>query len=116
MDSWLIANAEELYHQGTGRALGAPSVSTPARSRGGLDWEVSSPGETPSPLGGLNEFAKGVFNAPAPSKASGIAWRPSSTSAADENMVHAGPFASPVHYQHSGIMTFSLGRDGSYFQ
>jgi Protein of unknown function (DUF2950) len=25
-------------------------------------------------------------------------------------------FASPVHYQHSGIMTFSLGRDGVLYQ
>ena len=25
-------------------------------------------------------------------------------------------FASPVDYQHSGIMTFSLGRDGVVYQ
>ncbi len=106
----LIANAEELYHQGTGRYTDT-IVSTPAEQNG-LYWEVSE-GQTPSPLGGLNQFAKGVFNAPAPSKevvSHGYSFHIVAT------QTGFTIFASPVHYQHSGIMTFSLGRDGVIYQ
>ncbi len=57
----LIANAEELYHQSTHQCTGT-IVSTPGK-QDGLYWEVSE-GQTPSPLGRLDQFAKSIFNAP----------------------------------------------------
>ena len=106
----LIANAEELYHQAT-RQYTDTLVSTPGQ-QDGLYWEVAE-GQAPSPLARFNEFAKGVFAAGAPSKTavlSGYSFR-----------VVTGQrgftiFATPVNYQHSGIMTFSLGRDGVIYQ
>ena len=106
----LIANAEELYHHST-RRYTDNLVSTPGQ-QDGLYWEVAQ-GQAPSPLGRFSEFAKGVFAAGAPSKTavlSGYSFR-----------VVTGQrgftiFATPVNYQHSGIMTFSLGRDGVIYQ
>jgi hypothetical protein len=106
----LLANAEELYHQSTRKYTDA-IVSTPGR-QDGLYWEVSE-GHTPSPLGRLNQFTKGIFNASAPSKeviSHGYSFRIVTTKAGFTI------FASPVNYQHSGIMTFSLGRDGVIYQ
>jgi hypothetical protein len=106
----LIANAEELYHQGTHQYTDT-IVSTPGK-QDGLYWEISQ-GQTPSPLGRLNQFAKSIFNAPAPSKAV-VSHGYSFTVAATQKGFTI--FASPVNYQHSGIMTFSLGRDGVIYQ
>jgi hypothetical protein len=106
----LLASAEELYHQGTHRYTDT-IVSTPGQQNG-LYWEVSE-GHTPSPMGTLNQFAKSIFNASAPSKevvSHGYSFR---------IMTAKGGytiFASPINYQHSGIMTFSLGRDGVLYQ
>jgi hypothetical protein len=104
----LIANAEELYHRSTRRYTDI-LVSTPGQ-QDGLYWEVVQ-GQVPSPLGRFN--AMGIFAAGAPSKTavlSGYSFR-----------VVTGQrgftiFATPVNYQHSGIMTFSLGRDGVIYQ
>ncbi len=106
----MLANAEELYHQSTHRYT-ATIVSTPGK-QDGLYWEVSE-GQTPSPVGRLNQFAKAIFNASAPSRevvSHGYSFRIVTT---------AGGFtifSSPVNYQHSGIMTFTLGRDGAIYQ
>jgi Protein of unknown function (DUF2950) len=106
----LIANAEELYHQGTHQYTDT-IVSTPGK-QDGLYWEISQ-GQTPSPLGKLNQFAKTIFDASAPSKAV-VSHGYSFTVATTQKGFTI--FASPVHYQHSGIMTFSLGRDGVIYQ
>jgi Protein of unknown function (DUF2950) len=106
----LIANAEELYHQGTHQYTDT-IVSTPGQQNG-LYWEISE-NQTPSPMGTLNQFAKSIFNASAPSKevvSHGYSFRIMTTK---EGYTI---FASPVNYQHSGIMTFSLGRDGVIYQ
>jgi Protein of unknown function (DUF2950) len=106
----LIASAEELYHQGTHRYTDT-IVSTPGQQNG-LYWEASE-SQAPSPMGRLNQFAKGIFNASAPSKEvvfHGYSFRIVTTKAGFTI------FASPVNYQHSGIMTFSLGRDGVIYQ
>jgi hypothetical protein len=106
----LLANAEELYHQSTHQYTGT-IVSTPGK-QDGLYWEVSE-GRSPSPLGSLNQFAKGIFNASAPSNqvvSHGYSFRIVTTPGGFTI------FSSPVHYQHSGIMTFSLGRDGVIYQ
>ena len=106
----LIASAEELYHQSTHQYTDT-IVSTPGQ-QDGLYWEVSE-GQSPSPMGSLNQFAKGVFNASAPSKevvSHGYSFRIVTTKSGFTI------FASPVNYQHSGIMSFSLGRDGVIYQ
>jgi hypothetical protein len=106
----LIANAEELYHQ-SAHQYTDKIVSTPG-TQDGLYYEVSE-GQTPSPLGRLNQFAKSVFDAPAPSKdvvSRGYTFTIVTTQKGFTI------FATPVHYQHSGIMTFSLGRDGVIYQ
>jgi Protein of unknown function (DUF2950) len=106
----LIAQAEERYHHATHQYTDT-LISTPGQ-QDGLYWEVAE-GQAPSPLGTLNEFAKGIFIAGAPSKTavfSGYSFR---------ILTAQGGFtifASPVHYQHSGIMTFSLSRDGIIYQ
>ena len=106
----LIANAEELYHQSTHQYTGT-IVSTPGK-QDGLYWEVSE-GQTPSPLGRLDQFAKSIFHAPAPSKEV-VAHGYSFTVVTTQKGFTI--FASPIDYQHSGIMTFSLGRDGVVYQ
>ena len=63
----LIANAEELYHQSTHQYTDT-IISTPGK-QDGLYWEVAE-GQTPSPLGRLNQFAKGIFDAPRPEQGS----------------------------------------------
>jgi hypothetical protein len=106
----LIGDAEELYHQSTHQYTGT-IVSTPGK-QDGLYWEVSE-GQPPSPLGQLNQFAKSIFNASAPSKevvSHGYSFRIVTTQGGYTI------FGSPDHYQHSGIMTFSLGRDGVIYQ
>jgi hypothetical protein len=106
----LIANAEELYHQSTHQYTDT-IVSTPGK-QDGLYWEVSE-GQSPSPLGSLNQFAKSIFNASAPSKevvSHGYSFRIVTTPGGYTI------FSTPVNYQHSGIMTFSLGRDGLIYQ
>ena len=106
----LIANAEELYHQSTQQYTDT-IVSTPGK-QDGLYWEVSA-GQTDSPIGRHNQFAKGVFNASAPSKevvSHGYSFRIATTKSGFTI------FATPVNYQHSGIMTFSLGRDGVIYE
>jgi Protein of unknown function (DUF2950) len=106
----LIANAEELYHQSRHQYTDT-IVSTPGQ-QDGLYWEVSE-GQTPSPLGRLNQFAKSIFNASAPSKevvSDGYSFRIVTTEGGFTI------FGSPVNYQHSGIMTFSLGRDSVIYQ
>jgi hypothetical protein len=105
-----IASAEELYHRSTHRYTNT-IVSTPGQQNG-LYWEVSE-GQTPSPMGTLNQFAKSIFNASAPSKevvSHGYSFRIMTTKGGYTI------FASPINYQHSGIMTFSLGRDGVLYQ
>jgi hypothetical protein len=106
----VIASAEELYHQSNYRYTDT-IVSTPGK-QDGLYWEVSE-GQSPSPLGSLNQFAKGIFNASAPSKevvSHGYSFRIVTTPGGFTI------FSSPVNYQHSGIMTLSLGRDGVIYQ
>jgi hypothetical protein len=106
----LIASAEELYHQSRHHYTDT-IVSTPGQQNG-LYWEISE-GHTPSPMGTLNQFAKSIFNASAPSKevvSHGYSFRIVTTKG--EYTI----FASPVNYQHSGIMTFSLGGDGVIYQ
>ena len=106
----LIANAEELYHQSTHQYTGT-IVSTPGK-QDGLYWEASE-GQTASPLGRLNQFAKSIFNAPAPSKEVASHGYSFTILTTQKGFTI---FASPVDYQHSGIMTFSLGRDGVIYQ
>jgi hypothetical protein len=106
----LLANAEELYHQSTHQYTGTV-VSTPGQ-QDGLYWEAGE-GQTPSPLGRLNRFAKGIFNASAPSRevvSHGYSFRIMTTQGGFTI------FATPVNYQDSGIMTLSLGRDGVIYQ
>jgi hypothetical protein len=106
----LIANAEALYHQATHQYTDT-IVSTPGE-QDGLYWEVAD-GQAPSPLGRLNEFAKGIFAAGAPSKAVVLHGYSFRVLTAQGGFTI---FASPVNYQQSGIMTFSLGRDGVVYQ
>jgi Protein of unknown function (DUF2950) len=106
----LIANAEELYHQSYHQYTNT-IVSTPGQ-QDGLYWEVGE-GQTPSPLGSLNQFAKSIFNGPAPSRevmSHGYSFRVTTTQGGFTI------FASPADYQNSGIMTLSLGRDGVIYQ
>jgi len=106
----LLAHAEELYHHATHQYTDT-IISTPGQ-QDGLYWEVAE-GQAPSPMGRLNQFAKGIFAADAPSKTAvfnGYSFR---------ILTAPGGFtilASPVNYQHSGIMTFSLSRDGVVYQ
>jgi hypothetical protein len=106
----LIAHAEELYHHATHQYTDT-IISTPGR-QDGLYWEVAD-GQTPSPMGTLNQFAKGIFAAGAPSKTAkfnGYSFR-------ILNQARGYTiFASPVNYAHSGIMTFSLSREGVVYQ
>jgi hypothetical protein len=106
----LLANAEELYHQSTHQYTNT-IVSTPGE-QDGLYWEAGE-GQTPSPLGRLNQFAKTIFNASAPSRevvSHGYSFRIMTTQGGFTI------FGSPVDYHNSGIMTFSLGRDGVIYQ
>jgi DUF2950 family protein len=106
----LLADAEDLYHHGTRQYTGT-IVSTPGQ-QDGLYWETSA-SQTPSPLGRLDQFAKGIFKASAPSReviSHGYSFRIMTTEGGFTI------FASPVDYQNSGIMTFSLGRDGVIYQ
>ncbi len=106
----LIANAEEIYHRATHKYTDT-IISTPGQ-HDGLYWEVAE-GQADSPMGKVNQFAKGIFAAGAPSKSAvfnGYSFR---------ILTAQGGFtifASPVNYQHSGIVTFSLGRDGVVYQ
>ncbi len=61
----VIANAEELYHQSTHQYTDT-IVSTPGQ-QDGLYWEIGE-GQTPSPLGQVNQFAESIFKASAPSR------------------------------------------------
>jgi Protein of unknown function (DUF2950) len=106
----LIANAEDRYHQITHRYTDT-IVSTPGQ-QDGLYWEVGE-GQAPSPLGTLDQFAKGIFDAGAPSKTAVFRGYTFRILTAQGGFTI---FASPVNYQHSGIMTFSLGRDGVIYQ
>jgi hypothetical protein len=106
----LIAHAEELYHHATHQYTDT-IISTPGQ-QDGLYWEVAE-GQAPSPMGTLNQFAKGIFAAGAPSKTAvfnGYSFRILTTQGGFT------VFASPVNYQHSGIMTFSVSRDGVVYQ
>jgi hypothetical protein len=106
----LLANAEELYHHSTHQYTDT-IVSTPGQ-QDGLYWEAGE-SQMPSPLGRVNQFAKGIFNASAPSRevvSHGYSFRIMTTQ--EGFMI----FASPVNYQDSGIMTLSLGRDGVIYQ
>jgi hypothetical protein len=103
----LIATAEELYHQSTHQYTDR-IVSTPGK-QDGLYWEVSE-GQSSSPLGKVSE---GISEAAAPAKvieSHGYSFR---IVTGQEGFTI---FASPVDYQQSGIMTFSLGRDGVVYQ
>jgi Protein of unknown function (DUF2950) len=105
-----IAHAEQLYHHATHRYTDT-ITSTPGQ-QDGLYWEVAE-GQVPSPMDSLNQFAKGIFAAGAPSKTvvfNGYSFRILTTQGGFTI------FASPVNYQHSGVMTFSLGRDGVVYQ
>jgi hypothetical protein len=130
----LIANAEEIYHQGAHDGNPAHQytdtiISTPGK-QDGLYWEVAAD-QAPSPLGSLNEFAKGIFASSAPSKTpvfNGYSFRvlteqgEAAKGGAKGYAVNGkmtGGFAiiaSPVKYQHSGIMTFILSHDGVIYQ
>jgi hypothetical protein len=106
----LIAHAEELYHHATHRYTDT-IISTPGQ-QDGLYWEVAE-GQVPSPMGSLNQFAKGIFAAGAPSKTAvfnGYSFRILTTQGGFTI------FASPANYHHSGIMTFSVSRDGVVYQ
>jgi Protein of unknown function (DUF2950) len=106
----LLANAEQLYHQRTHQYTGT-IVSTPGQ-QDGLYWEAGE-GQTPSPLGRVNQFAGSIFKASAPSRevvSHGYSFRIMTT---QEGFTI---FAGPVNYQNSGIMTFNLGRDGAIYQ
>ena len=106
----LIAHAEEIYHHDTHRYTDTIN-STPGQ-QDGLYWEVAE-GQVSSPMGRLNQFAKGIFDAGAPSKTAvfnGYSFRILTTQGGFTI------FASPVDYQRSGIMTFSVGRDGVVYQ
>jgi Protein of unknown function (DUF2950) len=130
----LIANAEELYHQGAHDGNSAHQytdtiISTPGK-QDGLYWEVGAE-QAPSPLGRLNEFAKGIFVSGAPSKTlelNGYSFRilagqgESAKGGARSYLVNgkiSGGFAiiaTPIKYQDSGIMTFMLSREGTLYQ
>lgn len=106
----LLASAEELYHQSTQQYTDT-MVSTPGQ-QDGLYWEVGE-GQMPSPMGRVDQFAKSIFNGPAPSRevvSHGYSFRIMTTQGGYTI------FASPVNYQNSAIMTLSLGRDGVIYQ
>ena len=106
----VIANAEKSYHQATHRYTGN-LVSTPGQ-QDGLYWEASE-GKPLSPLGSSKQFARGVFAAAAPSQTlvfDGYSYRVITSKKGFT------VFATPAKYEHSGIMTFSLGRDGIVYQ
>jgi hypothetical protein len=106
----LIANAEELYYRSTHRYT--DNVTSTPGQQDGLYWEVAQ-GQAPSPLGRFSEFAKGIFAAGAPSKTAVLSGYSFRILTAQGGFTI---FASPVNYQHSGIMTLSLGRDGVVYQ
>ena len=130
----LIANAEEIYHHGAHDGNPAHQytdtiISTPGK-QDGLYWEVAAD-QDPSPLGRPNEFAKGIFDSSAPSKTpvfngysfrvlteQGEAAKGGAKGYAVNGKLTAGfaIIASPVKYQHSGIMTFILSHDGVIYQ
>jgi Protein of unknown function (DUF2950) len=106
----LIADAEELYHHKT-REYTATIISTPGK-QDGLYWQASQDQEL-SPLARVGQFGKGIFNTPAPGNtvvSHGYTFNVVTTQKGFT------VFASPVHYQQSGIMTLSLGRDGVIYQ
>jgi hypothetical protein len=124
----LIANAEDLYYQNAHQYT-ATIISTPGK-QDGLYWEVPE-GQSPSPLGTLNGFAKGVFVSGAPSKTpvfNGYTFRVLTAQAGTakgqaKSYITSGKMTegfaiivSPINYQTSGIMTFILGRDGILYQ
>jgi hypothetical protein len=119
-----LANAVELYQQKAHRYTDT-IISTPGK-QDGLYWEIPE-GQSPSPLGKLSGFAKGIFVSGAPSKTpvfNGYTFRVLTAQSGKAkggarsyiaNGKMTGGFAilaSPVHYRTSGIMTFILGRDG----
>jgi hypothetical protein len=105
----LIAHAEELYHQRAHQYTDT-IVSAPGK-QDGLYWETAQ-GQSPSPMGSLIP-SKAIIDGAAPNQvveSHGYSFR-----------VVTGQrgftiFASPMHYEHSGIMTFSLGKDGVIYQ
>jgi hypothetical protein len=124
----LMANAEELYRRGAHQYTDT-IISTPGK-QDGLYWEAPTD-QAPSPLGALNQFAKGVFTSGAPNKTPvfhGYSFRvltaqgKAAKSGARSYLVNGkmtGGFAivaSPVNYRHSGIMTFILSREGVVYQ
>ena len=101
----LIANAEELYHQSTHQYTDT-IVSTPA-SRKAFDWK--SPKGSRLARWGASTSLQRSLHASAPSKEfvlHGYSFRIVTTKSGFTI------FATPVNYEHSGIMSFSLGRDG----
>jgi hypothetical protein len=106
----LIAEAEELYHQKTHQYTDL-IVSTQGKEDG-LYWAAAA-GQPLSPLARLSQVSGDTLAGSAPSttlESRGYSFRVATSQ-------HGYTvFASPVHYQHSGIMTFSLGRDGTIYQ
>jgi Protein of unknown function (DUF2950) len=106
----MLADAEQLY-QKKAHQFTDTIVSTPGK-RDGLYWEASS-GQPDSPLGFLRQFSRSVFGSSAPSKtieSHGYSYRIVTNSGGFT------VFATPLEYQHSGIMTFSVGKDGVLYE
>lgn len=124
----LIADAEELYYQGAHDGSSAHRytdtiISTPGR-QDGLYWEVAAD-QAPSPLGKLNELAKGIFASGAPGKtleSNGYSFRilaaqgEPAKEGARKQATGFEIIASPIKYQDSGVMTFILSREGALYQ
>jgi Protein of unknown function (DUF2950) len=104
-----IAKAEEEFHKATGQYTSI-LVSAPGK-QDGLFWENA--GTSVSPLEASHKFAREIFATAASTRTlafDGYSYHVT----ADEKTFTV--FALPMHYQHSGIVTFSAGRDGVVYE
>jgi Protein of unknown function (DUF2950) len=132
--AYAMSAAEDLYrrqsHDGNSAGKYTTQILSTPGKQNGLYWEV--PAEKPSsPLGRLNEFAQDAI-ASTPQGAApifdGYEFRIFSvdgakTQGSKSSMTSAqkanGDFvvvATPVEYDNSGIMTFTVGKDGVVYQ
>jgi hypothetical protein len=119
-----IGNAEELYFQRS--RVYTPTIISKPGQKDGLYWNVPR-GQTPSPLGRLNDFANSAVSSGTPVfdgytfrilTAQGEEAKGGAKSyMTDGRMTRGfGVIATPVRYQDSGVMTFIMSRDGIVYQ
>jgi hypothetical protein len=127
-----IANAEELYAQqprdGDPAGLYTTKIFSSPGKQDGLYWPVPE-GQTASPLGRVETFAKDALSTPNESPViDGYSFRILTTQAgqakggAKQYIVNGkmtdgfAVIASPVKYGDSGVMTFIINRSGIVYQ